>query len=205
MGGSSLITALNNDQLEMFVFQWDLPNIEEAGRAALAFEKFQATKPKMSQPYVRTLNMEDTDQGSPPDNPSGLAGRVTKLEKGFLLNQDGQHVNSKEKLHLRDPATTVDKADTSDGVNALNRTRIDYLPQNQILNDLVCVQSVRSQDTGGSACPEKYNRPCQGCGQFGHWIRECPVPGRDFVGCSHGPHLEAAGGGPPPAAAVLGT
>ena len=52
MGVYNFISALNNDQHEIFVFQWDPQNVEEAGRSAIAYETFQSSKPKTGPPYV---------------------------------------------------------------------------------------------------------------------------------------------------------
>ena len=44
MAVTSFITALANEKQELFVYQRDLKRIEEAGRAAMAFETFQADR-----------------------------------------------------------------------------------------------------------------------------------------------------------------
>ena len=97
MGVSSFISALNSDQQEMFVFQRDPQNVEEAGRAALAYETFQSLKPKTNQPYVRTQTIEGVAPGNLPDNQAGLASRVAKLERSLQQKPVNQNVNSQGK------------------------------------------------------------------------------------------------------------
>ena len=50
---SSFISALANDAQQLFVYQKDPRTLEEAGKAALGFETFQAAVSKDSS-YVRT-------------------------------------------------------------------------------------------------------------------------------------------------------
>ena len=45
MGVTSFISALGNEQQELFMYQKDLKTVEEAGKAAMAFDMFQAARP----------------------------------------------------------------------------------------------------------------------------------------------------------------
>ena len=83
MGVSSFISALNNDQHEMFVFQRDPQNVEEAGWAAMAYETFQSSKPKTGPPYVRAQNMEGT-------TPGNTAHRPVLIRTGRSVGQIGE-------------------------------------------------------------------------------------------------------------------
>ena len=109
MGVSSFISALNNDQHEMFVFQRDPQNVEEAGRAAMAYETFQSSKPKTGPPYVRAQNIEGTVPERPARNPSGLAGRVAKLdcpEQPHHSGNDNRGINLENGSGNSPPAAT---------------------------------------------------------------------------------------------------
>ena len=53
MSVTSFITALSNEQQELFVYQRDPKRIEKAGKAAMAFESLQADRQLQSTSYVR--------------------------------------------------------------------------------------------------------------------------------------------------------
>ena len=208
MGVSSFISALNNDQHEMFVFQRDPQNVEEAGRAAMAYETFQSSKPKTGPPYVRAQNIEGTAPASPGRSPSGLAGRVAKLEKRLQQNRNHQDAHSGDGASASGPCFNCNQtghwqnecpelqqnSNSGSSSSVSNRTGIQQCP--------ICKKARH----GISVCPERFShRPCHNCGQFGHWRNDCPVRPRHFGNDHRGSNLENGSGNSQPAAAGSGT
>ena len=64
MAVSSFISALGNEAQELFVYQKDPKNLEEAGRAALSFETFRAARAK-DVPMVRAQHVESFSSNPP--------------------------------------------------------------------------------------------------------------------------------------------
>ena len=64
MAVSSFITALGNEAQQLFVYQKEPKNLDEAGRAALSFEPFRAARMK-DVPIVRAQQMNDTPDAPP--------------------------------------------------------------------------------------------------------------------------------------------
>ena len=125
----------------------------------------QYVEPKTAPPYVQIQNVEGTTPGNPAHSPSGLPSCVAKLERSLGLNQGNQNVDSTSGSSI---------AESNSQWPGLCRVG-------------------RKSRHWGSACPEKYIRPCLNCGTFGHWIRECPQPRRNCVNNNPGSNLEAAG------------
>ena len=64
MAMSSFITALGNEAQELFVYQKEAKNLDEAGQAALSFETFRADRMK-DVPIVRAQQMNDMADAPP--------------------------------------------------------------------------------------------------------------------------------------------
>ena len=80
MSVTSFITALSNEQQELFVYQRDPKRIEEAGKAAMAFESFQADRQQHSTQYVR-MQKETNQSSTPLGGFTDLAGRIARIEQ----------------------------------------------------------------------------------------------------------------------------
>ena len=80
MSVTSFITALSNEQQELFVYQRDPKRIEEAGKAAMAFESFQADRQQHSTQYVR-IQKETNQSSTPLGGFTDLAGRIARIEQ----------------------------------------------------------------------------------------------------------------------------
>ena len=76
MAVSSFISALGNEAQELFVYQKDPKNLEEAGRAALSFETFRAARAKDA-PSVRVQQSGNLSS----DPPKWAQDWMTKIEK----------------------------------------------------------------------------------------------------------------------------
>ena len=76
MAVSSFISALGNEAQELFVYQKDPKNLEEAGRAALSFETFHAARAK-DVPMVRAQHVESSSS----DPPKWALDLMVKMEK----------------------------------------------------------------------------------------------------------------------------
>ena len=64
MAISSFISALGNEAQELFVYQKDPQTLDEADKAALSFETFQAAHGKDT-PYVQVQQPEKSSGGPP--------------------------------------------------------------------------------------------------------------------------------------------
>ena len=80
MSVTSFITALSNEQQELFVYQRDPKRIEEAGKAAMAFESFQSDRQQHSTQYVR-MQKETNQSSTPLGGFTDLAGRIARIEQ----------------------------------------------------------------------------------------------------------------------------
>ena len=80
MSVTSFITALSNEQQELFVYQRDPKRIEEAGKAAMAFESFQADRQLQSTSYVR-MQKGSSQCPAPLGDLSNLEGRIAMVEQ----------------------------------------------------------------------------------------------------------------------------
>ena len=76
MAVSSFITSLANDAQELFVYQKEPKNLDEAGRAALSFETFKAARAK----EVPVVRMQQAEPGSV-EAPRWARDWMTKIEK----------------------------------------------------------------------------------------------------------------------------
>ena len=79
MAISSFISALGNEPQELFVYQKEPQNLDEAGRAALSYETFQAARGKETA-YVRSQQFEKTPGGPPPWARQWMT-KIDELEK----------------------------------------------------------------------------------------------------------------------------
>ena len=59
MAVSSFVTALHDEAQELFVFQRDPKSIEEAGKAAMSYETFHASRQRESSGYVRAQSKQE--------------------------------------------------------------------------------------------------------------------------------------------------
>ena len=80
MSVTSFITALSNEQQELFVYQRDPKRIKEAGKAAMAFESFQADWQLQSTSYVR-MQKGSNQYPAPLGDLSNLEGRIARIEQ----------------------------------------------------------------------------------------------------------------------------
>ena len=85
---SSFISALGNEAQQLFLYQKDPRTLEDAGKAALGYETFQATVSKETS-YVRMVK----DTGEPPAWACEWMSRINKLEKRLQQGtpQQGRH------------------------------------------------------------------------------------------------------------------
>ena len=79
MAVSSFISALGNQAQELFVYQKDPKNLEEAGRAALSFETFRAARTKDA-PSVR-VQQSGNLSSDPPKWAQDWMTRIEKMER----------------------------------------------------------------------------------------------------------------------------
>ena len=88
---SSFISALGNEAQQLFVYQKDPRTLEDAGKAALGYETFQAAVSKETS-YVRTQHVVK-DTGEPPAWAREWMSRIDKLEKRLQQGtpQQGRH------------------------------------------------------------------------------------------------------------------
>ena len=88
---SSFIFALGNEAQQLFVYQKDPRTLEDAGKAALGYETFQAAVSKETS-YVRTQHVVK-DTGEPPVWACEWMSRIDKLEKRLQqgTSQQGRH------------------------------------------------------------------------------------------------------------------
>ena len=88
---SSSISALGNEAQQLFVYQKDPRTLEDAGKAALGYEMFQAAVSKETS-YVRTQHVVK-DTGEPPAWAPEWMSCIDKLEKRLQQGtpQQGRH------------------------------------------------------------------------------------------------------------------
>ena len=80
MSVTSFIIALSNEHQELFVYQRDPKRIEKAGKAAMAFESFQADRQLQSNSYVQ-LQKGSNQSPVPLGDLSNLEGRIARIEQ----------------------------------------------------------------------------------------------------------------------------
>ena len=80
MAVSSFISALGSEPQELFVYQKEPRTLEEAGKAALSFETFQAARGKESA-YVRTQQLEKSSSNEVPQWARQWMSKMESLEK----------------------------------------------------------------------------------------------------------------------------
>ena len=103
MAVTSFITALANEKLELFVYQRDPKRIEEAGRAAMAFETLQADRRQDQANGGQTLflHMQQGPSSSatsiPGDNLKQLLGHIERFEH----SQGGQQGSKRSGRNTR--------------------------------------------------------------------------------------------------------
>ena len=88
---SSFISALGNEAQQLFVYQKEPHTLEDAGKAALGYETFQAAVPKETS-YVRTQHVVK-DTGELPGWACEWMSCIDKLEKQLQQGtpQQGRH------------------------------------------------------------------------------------------------------------------
>ena len=80
MSVTSFITTLSNEQQESFVYQWNPKRIEEAGKAAMAFESFQVDRQLQSTSYV-WMQKGSNQYPAPFGDLSHLEGCIVRIEQ----------------------------------------------------------------------------------------------------------------------------
>ena len=150
MAVSSFITALANEAQELFVYQKEPKNLNEAGRAALSFETFCAARMK-DVPIVCAQQMNDT-----PDAPP-------KWAKDWMSRMERQFSNWAQK--------------TSKAQGGIRGSGISHAlangPSAQAGNS--GAKSANGAPPGNQGTK---NTACYRCGATGHWVRNCPNKGR---------------------------
>ena len=162
MAVTSFISALGNEQQELFVYQRDPKTVEEAGKAAMAFETFQAARPSKT-PFLRM------QYGQPPskvghesdqdDSIKQLLDRMTLLEQGQLRSggSTGQSMSSPQLTQLANRLEKLEKAQQG-GATAGRQA---------------------SGQSGGNRSSGRRPGNCHYCGIPGHWQNECQKRQRD--------------------------
>ena len=85
MAVSSFVTALNNDQQELFVYQKDPANVEEAGKAAMAYETFRASRAKTTAPMMMRQQIAASKSMEGSQSEFDLENLIKRLERqGFI-------------------------------------------------------------------------------------------------------------------------
>ena len=150
MAVSSFITALANEAQELFVYQKEPKNLDEAGRAALSFETFRAARMK-DVPIVRAQQMNDT-----PDAPP-------KWAKDWMSRMERQFSNWAQKT-----------SKAQGGIRGSgNPHALANEPSAQVGNS--GAKSANGAPPGNQGTK---NTACYRCGATGHWVRNCPNKGR---------------------------
>ena len=150
MAVSSFITALANEAQELFVYQKEPKNLDEAGRAALSFETFRAARMK-DVPIVRAQQMNDT-----PDAPP-------KWAKDWMSRMERQFSNWAQKT-----------SKAQGGIRGSgNPHALANEPSAQAGNS--GAKSANGAPPGNQGTK---NTACYRCGATGHWVRNCPNKGR---------------------------
>ena len=109
MAVTSFITALANEKQELFVYQRDPKRIEEAGRAAMAFETFQADRQQdqangSQTPFLRMQQGPSSSATSiPGDHLKQLLDRIERLER----SQGGQQGSKRSGWNTRTGSSGV--------------------------------------------------------------------------------------------------
>ena len=150
MAVSSFITALANEAQELFVYQKEPKNLDEASRAALSFETFRAARMK-DVPIVRAQQMNDT-----PDAPP-------KWAKDWMSRMERQFSNWAQKTN---------KAQGGIRGNG-NPHALANEPSAQVGNS-----GAKSANGAPAGNQGTKNTACYRCGATGHWVRNCPNKGR---------------------------
>ena len=147
---SSFITALGNEAQELFVYQKEPKNLDEAGRAALSFETFRAARSK-DVPSVRAQQMNDTSDAPP------------KWAKDWMSRMERQFSNWAQKT-----------GKAQGGIRGSgNPHALANEPSAQAGNS--GEKSVNGAPSGNRGTK---NTSCYRCGATGHWARNCPNRGR---------------------------
>ena len=162
MAVTSFISALGNEQQELFVYQRDSKTVEEAGKAAMAFETFQAARPSKT-PFLRMQYGQPPSTGGhqsdQDDSIKQLLDWMTLLEQGQMPSVDytEQSMSSPQFTQLVNRLEKLEKAQrrgTFSGQQALGQ---------------------RSGNRNSDRRPGN----CHYCGIPGHWQNECQKRQRD--------------------------
>ena len=162
MAVTSFISALGNEQQELFVYQRDPKTVEEAGKAAMAFETFQAARPGKT-PFLRMQCGQppstDGHQSDQDDSIKQLLERMTLLEQGQMpsAGSTGQPMSSPQLTELVNRIEKLEKAQWRRTFSG---------------------QQAPGQRSGNRSSGRRPGN-CHYCGIPGHWQNECQKRQRD--------------------------
>ena len=173
MAVSSFITALSDEAQELFVYQKDPKKIEEAGRAAMAYETFQAShRNQEGPPALRGM------QGTSPSTIPPL-DQILPQTIDFLLSQ---------LMNLKTGTQDDGTQDTAPQYSGnYGQQRGDY----------------GQQTGGPRWQGRPPRGPCFNCGETGHWRRDCSKPRRRRTSGDLPPAVPPAPGPPVSAGQTL--
>ncbi len=184
----SFIEALNDGELEWFVFQTKPQTIDQAVETALEYEAFKQGRRRRvgERHYVRMQNDDAPGYGQAQIVKSGHSNW-----QGGASQQAGGYVQSSRLLHIRDAQCDngmTDSQEYGDQYGLMTEESLQPIPEEPYLcascedgrvarmsnNPSFNNNQNFNQTTGRFNGSSQRSQGCFNCGDMGHYRRECP-------------------------------
>ncbi len=201
----SFIEALNDGELEWFVFQTKPQSIDQAVETALEYEAFkQGRRRRVGDRHYVRMQQDEAPMYSQPQNGNSGHGNW----QGGVSQMAGSGVQSSRLSHIRDAPCDIGTTDSQVYADQYGQMTTEENLQTVSEEPYLCAScedgrvarmSNNSNFNQSGGRPNGQNQRSQGCfncGDMGHYRRECPKgvicnncgqPGhvrRDCVGCN---------------------